>query len=108
MKRYESYLGEEKPRLALIECDFCNATIRPNPNIAKSGWMKGGYGGHQFEFCPDCWENSPQALFIKENADETLRKKKAFIEEMQKNKSNRVESGPNSRCGGTNNDSQAS
>lgn len=28
--------------LLWIECDYCDARIRPGPDIAKSGWMQHG------------------------------------------------------------------
>ncbi len=45
-------------RLVALECDECGTLIAPNPNIAKSGWMKCGYidkCGSRFEwnYCPE-------------------------------------------------------
>jgi len=51
------YSDQSPRRLVAIECDECGALIAPNPDIAKSGWMKCGYidkGGSRFEwtYCP--------------------------------------------------------
>jgi len=52
------YSDQSPRRLVAIECDECGALIAPNPDIAKSGWMKCGYidkGGSRFEwtYCPE-------------------------------------------------------
>lgn len=45
-------------RLTLIQCDECDATIKPNPLISKSGWVKNyqdnGPGTDKFQkdLCP--------------------------------------------------------
>ena len=46
--------------LAYLECDRCDARIRPHPEIAKSGWTKVGtyYGpgddrNVESDLCPD-------------------------------------------------------
>jgi hypothetical protein len=39
-----------------IECDApgCRASIKPNPQIAESGWVKRGYGADvTADYCPD-------------------------------------------------------
>ena len=60
---------DDKKRLAYIECDSCDAKIRPAPDIADSGWMKTGTvsvaHGVEFErdWCPDCWRKRPQDVF---------------------------------------------
>lgn len=48
--------------LVRLECDGlgCKASIKPHPEIAKSGWTKRGWsygpGTEQFvsDFCPEC------------------------------------------------------
>lgn len=47
--------------LLYIECDFCTATIKPNPQINESGWEKRGtYHGPgddrniEVHLCPRC------------------------------------------------------
>ena len=51
---------DDKGRLAYIECDGCDAKIRPGPDIAESGWMKCGTiegwfaVATQYDYCPDC------------------------------------------------------
>lgn len=42
-----------------IKCDNCDAAIRPNPEIAKSGWTKhgrrvGDSDWETWEYCHDC------------------------------------------------------
>lgn len=42
-----------------IECDKCDATIKPHPDIANSGWVKEGITdtfGETIEwyYCPRC------------------------------------------------------
>jgi len=43
-----------------LECDGCGATIKPHPDIARSGWIKTGvYNGpgtekFEWDYCPDC------------------------------------------------------
>lgn len=51
--------------LRRIECDGtgCSAFIQPNPDIAKSDWVKRGWtdslGNHYSqEFCPNCQRQS--------------------------------------------------
>ena len=44
-----------------LECDHCEATIKPYPKISESGWMKSGQvenGRNQWttDYCPDCWK----------------------------------------------------
>lgn len=34
--------GDGKRILAAIKCDRCGAEVKPNPQIASSGWEKGG------------------------------------------------------------------
>jgi hypothetical protein len=52
--------------LARIKCDYCGASIKPNPDIARSGWKKWGtfrpFGDgsdEEFYCCPDCTGNIP-------------------------------------------------
>lgn len=43
--------------LVEISCDLCGKTIKPNPDIAQSGWLKYGcMGSEEFDryLCPDC------------------------------------------------------
>ena len=51
-------------RLVRTECDSsrCAASIKPYPQIADSGWMKGcrvvpSVGEIRSSFCPACWPN---------------------------------------------------
>lgn len=52
---------DDKGRLAYIECDSCDAKIRPSSGIDSSEWMKTGtgnpiYGTYQQDWCPGCWD----------------------------------------------------
>jgi hypothetical protein len=38
--KYAVLEGPPKRVIYEIECDCCGATIRPNPDIAQSGWEK--------------------------------------------------------------------
>jgi hypothetical protein len=46
--------------LVELECDQCGATIKPGPDISRSGWTKRGWyrgpGTEVFEneYCPEC------------------------------------------------------
>lgn len=61
-KIYAKIEGSEKRILLRIECDGsgCNASIKPHPEIAHSGWTKCGWdngpGTDTFVlyYCPDC------------------------------------------------------
>ena len=50
----------DRGRLAYIECDRCDAKIRPHPDIAKSGWTRVvsivGWFEIKLEadYCPSC------------------------------------------------------
>ena len=52
--------------LAYLECDHCDARIKPHPEIASSGWMQTGFdngpGTEKFrsDYCPDCWAKRGQ------------------------------------------------
>ena len=52
--------GNEKRVLVEIECDGCNARIKPGSDIAESGWVKEGWDdkrtGERVDsvYCPDC------------------------------------------------------
>ncbi len=45
-----------------IECDECNATIKPHPEIAQSGWKYVASGRitqpdyWRTDYCPECWD----------------------------------------------------
>ena len=47
--------------LVRLECDGtdCKAHIKPNPQIAESGWMTKGWCERgitcKSEYCPECW-----------------------------------------------------
>lgn len=46
--------------LVRLKCDGCDATIKPHPEIAQSGWMKTGAvypdgSKVQSEWCPECY-----------------------------------------------------
>ena len=51
--------GSDERVLVRIECDFCDNSIKPNPDIAESGWMKSGNhndpGCYHVVYCPECW-----------------------------------------------------
>lgn len=61
-KVYAVVEGDNTRVLVQLECDRCDATIKPNPDISKSGWRMAGFdhgpGTEQFVeyFCPECWE----------------------------------------------------
>ena len=46
--------------LVALQCDGCDAVIKPNPQIASSGWVyKGQDDGPgtdklRWDYCPDC------------------------------------------------------
>ena len=47
--------------LIAIKCDGCKKEIRPNPQIASSGWTRTGtyfgyrdYRNIELDWCPDC------------------------------------------------------
>ena len=46
--------------LIAIKCDKCGAEIKPNPDIAKSGWTCGGWDNGlgtekvEWDHCPAC------------------------------------------------------
>jgi hypothetical protein len=42
MSRVYAIEESGKRHLVLIECDECEASIKPNPDIANSGWVKRG------------------------------------------------------------------
>ena len=48
--------------LVRLECDRCPATIRPHPEISKSGWRTCGTieskdrDPPRYDYCPECWE----------------------------------------------------
>lgn len=49
-----------KRGLVEIVCDGCSATVKPHPDIARSGWVKQG-SDHgpgtdklEWHYCPDC------------------------------------------------------
>jgi len=61
-KVYAVEEGTGRRFLVRLECDACDATIKPHPEISSSGWMKrvqieppGGPGSARFEwhYCPD-------------------------------------------------------
>jgi len=49
-------------QLAFIECDGCDALIRPHKDIGESGWMRSGTLsatekiGRTYHWCPECWD----------------------------------------------------
>jgi hypothetical protein len=51
---------DQKRILVEISCDSCSAKIKPNPNIANSGWIKNGTdrglgtGELEWHYCPNC------------------------------------------------------
>lgn len=49
--------------LIALKCDGCGAEIKPNPDIANSGWMRSGVyyaagsdRNTEYYWCPGCWE----------------------------------------------------
>lgn len=59
MSRVHAYETDGTRHLIRIECDACDATIKPHPEIAKSGWVKCGFndekqgGRFDYDYCPD-------------------------------------------------------
>ena len=60
------YMGASAERILVrIECDGCDATIKPHPEIAESGWMKTGVvipgprrnDVTRSDWCPTCYRN---------------------------------------------------
>ena len=59
--------GTGKRFLVRIECDACDATIKPHPEISKSGWVKVGkvWGSGptarrlEWDYCPDHAHSAP-------------------------------------------------
>lgn len=45
----------DKPLLLRLECDAnnCDATIKPHPEIASSGWVSMGVGELTWDYCDD-------------------------------------------------------
>jgi hypothetical protein len=49
--------------LVAIQCDVCNAEVKPNPDIAASGWVEEGWyngpGTRKFRqmYCEHCAKN---------------------------------------------------
>ncbi len=60
MRIYAVREDDKKRILVEIQCDSCDARIKPNPQIAQSGWIKKGMyrgpGTDQLEwhYCPSC------------------------------------------------------
>jgi len=55
------YATEEngKKHLVALECDYCDARIKPHKEIAESGWVKQGVRNGpgdniSWDLCPDC------------------------------------------------------
>ncbi len=42
--------------LVELECDECDATIKPHPEIAQSGWRYAETDDWRMDYCPDCWD----------------------------------------------------
>jgi len=59
-KIYAQIEGSEKRILVYIECDTCEARIKPHLTIAKSGWTIQGWDNgpgtdkHTVDYCPRC------------------------------------------------------
>lgn len=52
---------EDNGKKILVElvCDKCSDTIKPNPDIAQSGWTRHGQKDHagnifEYEYCAKC------------------------------------------------------
>lgn len=60
MRIYAVREDDKKRILVEIQCDSCDARIKPNPLISQSGWIKKGmYHGHgadqlEWHYCPSC------------------------------------------------------
>lgn len=60
MSRVYATTDDGERVLVRLECDGCEASIKPNPEITKSGWMVRGWydatGGQPYttEWCPNC------------------------------------------------------
>jgi len=61
-ERGELALINDKRVLLALQCDHCDAQVRPHKEIAQSGWTTRGeidYGKESnrvtsWEYCPDC------------------------------------------------------
>lgn len=57
---------DDKGRLAYIECDFCDAKIRPGAEYLSSEWRKGGWvtspggGSTCQDACPEHTDRLPK------------------------------------------------
>ena len=51
--------GDTVHHLVALECDYCDARIKPHKGIVESGWVKHGIyngagDGLEWICCPDC------------------------------------------------------
>jgi hypothetical protein len=60
MSRIYAYTEDGERFLVAIECDQCDVRIKPGPDIADSGWTKGGV--HRFGRPNDSitWDHCPE------------------------------------------------
>lgn len=61
MRVYAREEGTDKRHLVALECDYCEAKIKPHPEIAESGWEKrviyygpGDDRNTESHLCPKC------------------------------------------------------
>jgi len=77
---YATEEGTGRRFLARIECDYCDASIKPHPNIAQSGWKRWGTGPgfplragdyDEFDCCPDHTHKIPDGVI--EDSEDYMR-----------------------------------
>lgn len=65
MRIYATEEGNGRKHLIALECDDCGVRIKPNPDIATSGWEKSGVrytssdnDWTEWHLCPGCQRTS--------------------------------------------------